>query len=109
MVVPSIMHMRLTHETSLFYGKTLGRPPDPELVRDISHYVTPFIDPGGVGILEGYYIVERFLGRLEEEGDILPLSSLPTLTPHIALREYASWLEDGTIMVQGDYSLNLEA
>ena len=53
MVVRSIMHMRLAHETSLFCGKPLGRPPDPELVRDVSQHVTPLIDPGGVGTLEG--------------------------------------------------------
>ena len=46
--------------------------------------------------------MQRVLGRLKEEGDILPISSLPTLTPHIVLREDATWMEDGIIMVKGD-------
>jgi len=40
MVVPSIMHMSLAHETSLFYGKPPGRSLDPYLVRDVSHHDT---------------------------------------------------------------------
>ena len=48
-------------------------------------------------------------GRLKEEGYILPISVLPTLTKHLALRKDVFRMEDGTIIVQGDHSLALEA
>ena len=41
-------------EYYMFCGKPPGRPPDPKLVRDVSHYVSPLIDPREVGPLEGY-------------------------------------------------------
>ena len=53
----------------------------------------------------GHGTTQRVFGRLKEEVKILPISSLPTLTPHLALREDSSGMDDGTIMVQGDYSL----
>ena len=74
LIVPSIMHMRLVHGTLLFCGKPLMRPPDLDLVRHASHNDAPFIDPGGMGALEGQYIALRVLSSLEEEGDILPTS-----------------------------------
>ena len=48
------------------------------------------------------------MGRLKEEGEILPISSLPTLMSYSALGEDVSRMEDGTIMVQGDHSMALE-
>ena len=71
-------------------------------MRDLSHQVAPLIDQVGVKTLGGFGTAQRILGRLKEEGYILPLSSLPTLTAHLALREDAKRMEDGTIMVQGD-------
>ena len=67
-VVTATMHIRLTHETSLFYGKPPRRPPDPNLVIYVSQYVAPLIDLGGVEIFAGYNIAQRFLGRIKEEG-----------------------------------------
>ena len=64
-----------------------GRPPDLELVRNVSHHGAPLIDPGGVGALGGHGITLRVLGRLKEEGDILPTSSLPTLISDLTLRK----------------------
>ena len=75
---------------------------------DISQYVTPLIDPGGVSTLGGLGTSQRVLGRLKEEGDILPILVLPTLTKKIAQREDVPGMDDGTIMVQGDHSMDLE-
>ena len=85
LIVPSIMHMTLAHETLLFCGKPPGRSRDQNLVRNVSHHGTPFIDLGGVGALGGHGTMLRVLGRLKEEGDILPTSSLPTLISDFAL------------------------
>ena len=52
-----------------------------------SQHVAPLIDPGGVGALRGHGTTLRVLGRLKEEGDILPTSSLPTLISDLALRK----------------------
>ena len=79
LTVPSIMLMRLLHGTLLFSGKPPGRPPDSDLVRNVSQNDAPNIYPGGMGALEDQDIALRVLGRLKEEGDILPTSSLPTL------------------------------
>ena len=87
MIVPSIMHMRLVHETSLSCGKPPRRPPDPYLVGYVSHHDAPFIDLGVMGALGGHDTTLRVLGRIKEEGDILPTSSLPTVTSNIALRK----------------------
>ena len=54
-------------------------------MRNLSQHVAPLIDPGGLGTLGGHGTTQRVLGRLKEEGDILPLSSLPTLTSDSAL------------------------
>ena len=67
MVFPYIMHMRLTHETSLFYGKPPGRSPNLDLVRDISQHDAPSIDPRGMGALEGQDTTLGVLDRLKEE------------------------------------------
>ena len=85
LIVPSIIHMTLAHETLFFCGKPLGRPPDQTLVRYVSNYDAPFIDPGGMEALGGHDTTLRVLGRLKEEGDILPTSSLPTLISNYAL------------------------
>ena len=77
-------------------------------MRNFSQHVAPLIDPRGVGTLGGLDIAQTVLGRLKEEGYILPISVLPTLTPHISLREDASGMEDGTIMVQGDHFIALQ-
>ena len=77
-MIPSIMHMRMIHETSLSCGKPPRRPPDLDLVRDVSHLDAPFIDPGRMGTLEDQDTALRVLGRLKEEGDLLPTSSTPT-------------------------------
>ena len=107
LTVLSVMQMTLVHETLLFSGIPPGRPPDQELVRNVSQHVAPLIDLGGMGTLGGHDTAQGVLGRLKEEGDILPISLLPTLTKHIALREDVSRM-DSTIMVQGDHSMALE-
>ena len=107
--VHSYMQSTLDIDVSLHGGIPPGRPPDQELMRNVSQHAAPLMDPGGVGTLEGHSTSQRVLGRLKEEGEILPLSSLPTLTPHLALREDATGIEDDTIIVQGDYSLTVEA
>ena len=88
----------MLHETSQYCGKPPGRPPNPNLVRDVSHHDKPFIDPEGMGALEDPDTMLRVLGRLKEDEDILPLSSLATLTSHTALRGNVAGLEDDTIM-----------
>ena len=52
-------------------------------------------------------MAQRVWGSLKEEVEIIPISILPTLTKHIALREDVLGM-DGTIMVQGDHSMALE-
>ena len=54
-------------------------------MRSLSQHVAPPIDLG-VGTFGGHGTVQRVLGRLKEEGDILPKSSLPTLISDSALR-----------------------
>ena len=48
-------------------------------VGDVSQHDNPSIDLGGMGGLEDHVTMLRVLGRLKEEGDILPTSSSPTL------------------------------
>ena len=79
LTLPSIMLMRLLHGTLLSSGKPPGRPPDSNLVRDISQHDAPSIDPGGIGSLEDKATMLGVLGRLKEEGDLLPTSSSPIL------------------------------
>ena len=81
------MFTRLLHGTLLSSGKPPGRPPDSDLVREISHHDAPSIVLGGMGALEDHDTTLRILGRLKEEGDILPISSLPTLISDFALWE----------------------
>ena len=88
LTIPSIMFMILLHGTLLYSGKPLGRPPNSGLVRDISQHDAPSIDPGGMRALEGNDTTLGVLGRLKEEGDILPISSLPTL-----ILDSAMWQE----------------
>ena len=61
-----------------------------------------------MGALEDKNTALRVLGELKEEGDILPLSSLSTLSSHTALRGNVARLEDDTIKGQGDHSLAME-
>ena len=84
-VVHSHIQSTLDVDVSLHGGIPPGRPPDQEMMRHVSHHDAPFIDPGGVGALGGHGIMLRVLGRLKEEGDILPTSSLPTLILDFAL------------------------
>ena len=80
--------MNLAHETLLFSVIPPGGPPDQDLVRNVSQHVAPLIYPGGVGTLGGHGTTLRVLGRLKDEGDILPTSSLPTL-----ISDSAMWKE----------------
>ena len=107
--VHSHIQSTLDIDVSLHGGIPPGRPPDWKMIKEFSQHVAPFIYPRGVGTMGGHCTTQRVLGRLKEEGDILPTSSLPTLTPNIVLREDATGMEDGTTMVQGNYSLTLEA
>ena len=52
--VLSIMQITLAHDTLLFSGIPLGKPPDQELVRKVSQNVSQLIDLGGVGTLGGH-------------------------------------------------------
>ena len=52
--------------------------------------------------------MQRVLGRLKDEGEILPILVLPTLTKHLVMREDVSGMEDGTIIVQEEHSMALE-
>ena len=70
-------------------------------MRDVSQQVATLIDPRGARTLGGLGTMQRVLGRLKEEGDILPISLLPTLTTHLVMIKYVSGM-DGTIMVQRD-------
>ena len=87
LTVPSIMLMRFLHGTLLSRGKPLGRPLDSVFVGDISQHDVPIIDQRGIGALEDHDTAFGVLGRLKEEGDILPTSSLPTFISDSALWE----------------------
>ena len=76
-------------------------------MRYVSQQVAPLIDSRWVRTLGCLDTAQRVLGRLKEEGGILLISILPTLTKNLALREDVSGM-DGTIMVQGDHSMALE-
>ena len=56
-------------------------------MRDLSQHDAPNLDPGRMGTLEDKNIVLEGLGKLKEEGDLLPLSSSPTLISDSALWE----------------------
>ena len=87
LTVRSIILMRLLHGTLLFSGKPPKRPPDSDLVIKISKHDAPRIDPRGMGALEDLETMPGVLGRLKEEGEIIPTSSLPTITSDLALRK----------------------
>ena len=86
-VFNSYMQFTLDIDVSLHGGIPPRRPPDQEMRRHVSHDDAPFIDPGGMGALGGRGTTLRVLGRLKEEGDILPTSSLPTLISNSAPRK----------------------
>ena len=44
---PFVVHMGMSHETSLSCGIPLGRPPNSDLVKDFSCIDAPFMAPGG--------------------------------------------------------------
>ena len=73
-------------DVSLHGGIPPGRSLDWRMIKEFSQNVAPLIDLGGVGALGGHGTTLRVLGKLKEEWDILPTSSLPTLTSDIALR-----------------------
>ena len=85
MRIPSIMHMRMVLEASLSSGKPPGRPLDSDSVGKFSQLATPNSDPGGIGALEYKATVLGDLGKLKEEGNLLPLSSSPTLFSDLVL------------------------
>ena len=79
------MLMRFMHGTLLSSGKPPRRPPDSDFVGDLSQHDAPSTNPGGMGALEYNDTLLGVLGRLKEEGDLLPTSSLPTLISDSAL------------------------
>ena len=87
LTVPSIMLMRLLYGTLLSSSKPPRRPPDSFFVGDVSQHDAPNLDPRGMGALAENDTMLGVLVRLKEEGDILPISVLPTLTKYIALTE----------------------
>ena len=108
LAVQLVMQMTLAHDKLIFRDIPPRRPSYQEFMGDFSQQVAPLIDPGGVRTLGELGTMQRVLGRIKEEGDILPISVLPTLTKYLALREDVSGMDDGTIMVQGDHSMALE-
>ena len=77
------MQSTLDIYVSLHGGIPPGRPPDQEMMRDASHpvhLVAPLIDSRGVRTLGGLDTTQRVWGRLKEEGGILPISVLTTVT-----------------------------
>ena len=78
------------------------------MVGEIFPFGSPILDFGGVDTLEGYITVQRAWDRLKEEGGILPFLASPTLTTYTAPIEVVAVMEDGTYMVQGSFSMDLE-
>ena len=60
---PSVVHMGLSHETSLSCGIPPGRPPDSDLMKDVSCIDAPFIDPRRKGALEDHATALRVWGK----------------------------------------------
>ena len=89
LTVPSIMLMRLLNGTLLSSGKPHGRPPDLVFVGNRSPHDAPNKNTRGMGALEDNNTTLGGLGRLKEEGDLLPLSSSPTL-----ISDSVVWEED---------------
>ena len=71
--------MRFLLGTLLSSGKPPGRPPNLDFVGTTSQRASPSLDPGGIGALEDKATALGVLGKLKREGDLLPLSSSPTL------------------------------
>ena len=95
-------------DVSLHGGIPPRRPPDPELVRDIFPFGSPLLDSGEVKTLEESSKVQMVWDELKEEAETLPYLAPPTLTICIMLTEVAAVMEDGTFMVQGSFSMDLE-
>ena len=105
---PSMVHMGMSHETSLSCGIPPRRPPDLDLMKYVSCIDAPFIDPRRKGALEEHTTVLRVWGRLKEREIIFPLTPLSILSSHIVLRKVAARRKNDTIMEQGRQSLNQE-
>ena len=69
---------------------------------------SPILDSRGVKTLEESSTAQRVWDRLKEERDILSFSASPTLTTYTVLTKFAATMENGTTMVQGDYSMDLK-
>lgn len=103
---PSIVHMGMSHEKSLYYGIPSRIPPESYLMEDVSCINSPFIDPRMEGALEDHTSTLRVWGKNKEREIIFLLTSLSILSSHTALRKDAARMEDDTIMKQGRQSLN---
>ena len=98
---PSVVHMGMSHETSLSCGMPSGRPPDSDLMKYVSYIDASFIDPREEGALEDHSTSLRVWGRYKERESIFPLTSLSILTSQIALRRYATRRKSDNIMNHG--------
>ena len=107
-VAQTYVQSTLDIDVSLHGGIPPGRPLDLDLVRGILPYGSPLLGSEEVNTLEESCTTQRVWDRLKEEGDILPFSTSPTLTTHTALTKVAIVMEDGTFMVQGRCSMELE-
>ena len=74
LTVPSLMFMRLLHGTFLSSGKPPGRPPDLDILGKTSQCAAPNSDPRGIGARKETSTTLGGLGKLKEEGNLLPLS-----------------------------------
>ena len=103
---PYVVHMGMNHEKSLSCGMPPGRPPDLDLMEDVSCIDAPFIDPIRKGALEYHALVLRVWGKYKERKIFFPLTSLSILSSHTLPRKDATRMKDDTIMKQGRQSLN---
>ena len=106
--VHSVIQLNLTHDAVLLGGIPIGMPQYWELVREFSQQAAPLIYPDEVRTLGGLSTTQRVFSRLKEEGYILPILVLPTLTKQLVLRGDVLGMDYGTIMVQGGYSMAVE-
>ena len=104
----SYIQSNLDFDVSLHGGIPPGRPPNLELVRDFFPFGSPLLGFGGLKTLEESSIAQRVWDRLKEERGTLLFSALPTFTTYTTLTEVVVVMEDGTFMVQGSYSMDLE-
>lgn len=72
----SVVHMGVSHETSLSCGIPPRRPPDSYLMKDVSCIDSHFIDTRRKGALEDNNTVSRVWERFMEREIIFPLSPL---------------------------------